>query len=438
MRPAFDLRKVPPTIYLALGIRLVGGLVFALAYATASGSIGERLEAIERWRAFEMGCEGAATLLLALGLIDLGRRQLEGARGLTIVAAILGTAGMAWWGYPLILQILDPHTAAGYEAVHTWMGRLVGVVLLTSAVLITIAADAWRRVLVAAIGLIFLQATAGWVPWIGELITAKLGHDYLVYLLYGLARTAAAATALLFIAGALAARGPELGPDPRAAVSGLQVARTGLWIRLVMAALAALAALATLGGRSPVTLRTVFVFAPALAVATALVFAIGIARAAAARLDGLPRWLLAVGVALVLWWTTIQLGQVIDGLAALRRDDDAGLAKTLGMFAIAGPVAANVGFALIGSGLVMWIRTRGDAAAIRAAERAAIGFVVLTAAGLGAQSFATHAHSFDGVVMMLVLGAAAMIAGLAALAGLLGRAAASLDAGPQLPTARVI
>ena len=127
-----SFRQIPPAIYLALAANLGGTLTSVTATLLASGDRGERFMAVRRWYLFDAGCDGAAIILLALGLAQLARRLTGRARALTLAGAYLGLVSLTWIAIRPALAILD----AGHQTerrVYEWGGGVTKVFVETLA-----------------------------------------------------------------------------------------------------------------------------------------------------------------------------------------------------------------------------------------------------------------------------------------------------------------
>lgn len=433
--PALSFRNIPPAIHVAFGVTLVGLLVVAIAMMLASGEGYERFKDMERWWLLDTGCNVAYSILLGLGLLELARRQVGPARTLAQIAACLGFVSLAWVLHRPLLAYFEPKGDT-LRLFYEWYSRVVGATLLSGVVVLTFAADAWRRVPIAAITLVVLGVTSYWVPGIGEAIREAIGDDPMVRQIYGLGRHAVHLAALLFVIAALAARGRDPAQDPHAAAAGLRLARGALVLRI--AAGIAIAALAV-GGRSEGAAKLLAFASPGIVVLTMVLLAIGLQRVAAAGLAGMPRLLLSLAAALTLWWSAIQLEQLSTLIGAMEDVYRAERAlQVLQWYSIAGPVVATLGLALVGSAIVAFASRRGDAELREAATGRTITFVVTTLISIWIQSRLTEAPSRDSALTMIVFAAIAALAGLAALVGLLGRAAVSIEATSGVPPARVV
>ncbi len=433
--PAFSFRRLPLAIYVALGVNVVGALVVLIATLRSSGESFRRYEAIQRWLTLDGGCDVAAAILLPLGLLELARRHTGSQRVLAQVAAGLGFANLSW----LLLQPLTLIFEPSFEtltAVYDWHGRGIGAIALAGAVLLTIAADAWRRVPIAAAGLIVIAATGPWVPGIGKTILGWIGDDLTSRQLYGIARLGVHVTALLFVLAALAAAGRDPVPEPRTAASSFRLARGMLLFRI--AAAMAVAAVATTGPSGDAARVAAFA-GPAVAVLTMIVFAIALQRIAGARVEGLPRLAFSLGAALTLWWGTIQFLQITALIGEMK--DPYPSEQTLEAaqwFSIAGPIAVTIALTLVGSAIASFARERGDDELRSVATGRTVAFLTTTLGSIGLQAWLADATTPGGALLTIMLGAIGAVLGLAILAGLLGRAAEAIERSPGIPSARVL
>jgi len=421
--------EVPPTLYIALGLQLVGTLTFLVANLAngASEFSMEIFEATYRWRLLEQACWAASSILLPLGFLELAKRCSGPPRALGIVAASLMFASVSWVPFQILVAWIQPQSPDIFD----WFGRLTGITSLATILLMTFAADAWRRVLPAAIVLLLLVCTSGWVPVIGHAI-GDLLHSWQVRTVYGSVRTVVYVGCYALIAGALAARG-HLAPDRRRGASGFRIARGALLFRLYAAAALVLAVLVAI--HSPEAGTLFVVGAPLVAVVTMLVFSIGLVRAAASNVDGIPRVRLALGAATSLWWLAIQVDQLME-LYDSSRGHDRTIDHTT-VFSIAGPIIATIGLGVVASGIAAFATRRGDATLASSLTARAAAFVVLSLVGIGVQSLGSVSMSAATAVTLVVLSIGLGIASLVVLAGVLRDAARLVERVP-VPAARIV
>lgn len=433
--PRFAFRNVPPVIYVAFALSTVGTIALALAMLLSSSNGRARFESLQRWWTLDLGCDAAAAILLALGLFELARRQTGPRRRLVQAGACLGLATLGWLAARPLIALAEPR-GDKLSTIYEWLGYGTSLFALAGVVLLAFGADAWRRVPAAAIALVLLGVTAYGIPLLGRAIMKHLGDHEAQRQLYGLGRLGVSIVATAFVAATLAADGRDPAPDPRAAAAGLRLARGVLVFRLVAAILIAMVMVV---GRSPSAAKFVAFAGPAVVVVTMVLFAVGLQRAAAARLDGMPRLLLAIAAALTLWWGAIQLDQLSSVLEILKHSYRSERAmQTLQHFSIIGPIAATIGLALVGTAISTFAARRGDSELRAYAYGRTVTFLVLTLSGVGLQAYLTKATSLSSLLMMVLLAATATIAGLLVLASLLLRAADAVEAEPGLPPARLV
>jgi hypothetical protein len=405
--PSRSFRQIPPAIYIALAAHVAGAIVLVIATWLASDNDTENILALRRWQLLYQGSNVVSAILLAIGLAQLAQRLTGRARVLTRIGAYLGLASLFWIATRPLLAVLDP-SFERTQLFYKCTSLVVSLVLVASAVLLTLGADAWRRAPVAAVLLVALYVTSYGIPVIGPAIADAFGTGPLPQQLQGLARLTLHTIALLPIAAALAARGRTPAPEPRVAAAGLRLARGVLLFRI---AAACVISVTLVGGRSPGAAKIVQLGGPVIIAITMLVLAIALLRAAGARVEGMPPAHLSLGAALALWWGTIQLEQASLLVQAMhdRYPREAALAASQ-WFSIAGPLAAALGLAVVGSAIAALARSRGDHPLRDAATSRTTFFLVVTLASIG----------------------------LGALIGLLDRGAEAITAEPELPPARLV
>lgn len=436
MKPAaLSFRNLPASIYLAAGLGFVGMLVYTVVFLTDSGEGIDRYTNTARARTFNLGCQYAQVLLYSCGLFALARRYTGSARPLAQTAAWLMFVGLSGPFVNLFVSIMRPADA---RSIFDGFNLIQGFVLLAASILLTIAADAWRRVPLAAAGLILLHVTAYAFPVIGRLINEALGNDHSTIRIYLLVREALSAT-MLFVAAALAAGGRDLPPDPQRAASGFAIAHTSLIVRLVAAISMALMGFAA---QSPGIAKLVLVIVPLVVIGTQIALALGVLRVDAANLPGMPRFRLALAAAGMFWFASLQLDQVVFIIDQLWRGGlDSEDLDELQMFSVIGPIVAAISLALIGSAIASFARNRGNQELASSATTRMFAFVALALGGIALQAFMLDAGSrgsAGSIVAVSLLAGAAGVAALVVLAGLLKLASEQMSAAPGIPPARIV
>jgi hypothetical protein len=406
----------------------------AVATAGAESPIA-RLADLQRWYLMRGGCAVVAAVLAGLGALELARRVTGRARTLTQLGAALWIASAAW---PLARAVVLA-SASGESAARAlpWVGAGLEVLALTGSVVVALGAGAWRRAPLAAAALVIADAASPGLPGVGALIFELVGLQPERLLALELARTLLSAAGLLGVAAALVRCGPPPAPDAAAAARGLLAARSALLFRV---AAAAILTPIVVTGRSEDVARAVGVAGPAIVVIAMAWLAIGLVRAASMRVAGLPAGRLVLGAALTLWWGAVQaqqltvIAQALRGPASVTRD----LIAVAQHFAILGPLVVTAGLALVASAIGALAAHRADAALREATAARASILVVATVASAGLQLQVPTAASLGVALGLVAIATGLAIAALVALVGLLGRAAAALEAEPSLPPARVV
>ncbi|HEY5934799.1 MAG TPA: hypothetical protein VIU61_09195 [Kofleriaceae bacterium] len=430
---AFSFRNLPASIYLAVGLTVIGSVVYSVAFLTSSAEGVERFHDVARVRMFNIGCQYAEVFLYSLGVMALARRYTGPARPLAQTAAWLMFISLGIPFSNMVLSIIEPRDPAGAADL---VGMVEGLVQLAATILLTIAADAWRRVLPAAILAILLHVTTYSFPIIGELITDAFAGDHTSLRIYYIFRSLLWGATMLFVAAALAAGGRDQPPEPDRAASGFAIAHVSLIIRLVTAATLAVLGFAAAG---PGVAKLILIGGPLVVIGTQIVLAIGILRVDAAGLPGMPRFRLAVAAAGMFWFSSLQLEQVTVMLSQLwdgdldRRDLD-----ELQMFSVIGPIVAAISLALIGSAIRTFATTRGNQELANSASSRTFAFVGLALGGIALQAFMFDARTASSLLVVALLAAAAGISALVILAGLLKRAAEQINDEPGIPPARIV
>ncbi len=436
--PAVSLRKVPASIYLALVVGFIGTLAYGLGFLFADGEGFDRHVNSERWRLLGQGCWFAEQLMLSLGLLELARRHLGTARVLVETAGWLLLLNLAW----SVVRVLLAVGKAGDDTelfVWEWMPRVVGLVTLAAMILLTIGADAWRRVPIAAVAMLLVQATGYWIPIVGKAIAGWI-DDETAGQIYFIAREGLAGVAMLFVAGALAAGGRELAAEPRRAASGFRLAHGALIARLVGGLLILVFVIAqTRSGADTLLVLA----APTVTIASMMLVALGLHRVASSAVDGLPRIPLYLAATAGLWWSGIQLEQVTLLYVGLQRElgGSEQIRRSVELFSTIGPVVLTVGLALAGSAIVAYAKNRGDHPFAQGASGRTVTFVVLSLASIALPSLTVLSKAGGAGLVgpaLIVFAAIAGIASLVVLAGLLKQTAGFVETSPGIPAARVV
>lgn len=424
-------RVTPPTRPYPIALLL--GLVVGVAGTLASAVASIWIEYSPRWQLFDIGCSGLAYLLSIYGLFDLSNRLTGQARSGLRIAASLFLVGMVWM---FLRPVVEAWLGASEKMFDVWQwgGRVVGLTAFAGTLAITIAADAWRRLPVAAVFAIIAALLTGWLPVVGEKLMQLLFDHRVVWRAFWPVREAAWAACILVMVLPLARSARPSVPDPLGAASGFRLAAAGLKVWLVGAIV--IAGMSIVMTKSPGTQKLILIGGPCLAIVALVLCGWGMLGGARARVDGLPRLAFCCGAGMVAWWAALAAQQTASLYASLGgdsfRSDDGWLDK----WTILGPLVAAAGMALVGTAISSLAQSRGDATFREAASLRTVLFVILMAGSVGLTTQIESA-SLGTQVALALAAAGTKIGGLIVLAGLFDRAARSLEQA-GLPTARVV
>lgn len=425
-------------------LALHGGAVLLLVLAALTGGDGGR------WSLAATAGSSAATALVGLGLLalaprlDAGRRAKVRAAAALLLAtqALSSTAG--WW---LAWADWEPAT-------WRWYFRAVAAGIVAAVVLLVLAAGAWRRRPLAAVALGLYAVSHAAIPGMSALLSEWLGDRVGAWRGYAAARGCLLVLGLGGVLAQLAAHARAALPEPRAAAAGFRLARNALWALVAAMFAAPMVTLVLLGAAPQLTqvlpadvtvarlLKLVLLAAPLIKLAAILALVVGLGRIAGAGLDAMPRWLLALGAASLLWVAGLELERFA---SMVRLDAQPGRARTvageLDQLTLAGPLAWALGLAVVAAAVMRYARRRDELLhSLLHVRRVLFGlgtaaFVLATARLTGAVA---GVETLRGALWMMALAAIGMLLALAALASALDRVAAQLDTGEALPAARVV
>ncbi len=431
--PGFSLRDVPAGIYLALGLSFASSVVVAVATAMQGERGPESYEALQRWWMLDGATFFAQSIVFSCGLFEVARRHTGTPRMLTQLAGGLLLTNLVWSLVGLVVTFVKPDN---FSTMYDWLGRGIGLFTLAGMIILTIAADAWRRVPLAAAGILLLQVTSSWIPLLGSALHKLLGESQTVWRVYGVGREAIASVALLFIVASLAAAGRPAIENRRAAVGGTRLAYGALWARVIGAiAFACLAGAAYSEGST----KFAVIGGIVLIVVTMLVLSLGVHQLAGSRVPGLPTFRLYVAAVILLAWVGLQVQQASALIQAMGHDygrDEA--VNTIGIFSVIGPLCAMFAIALVGSAFATYAATASGPALAREASARTIAFVALSLVSVGLQSLLVKAESRETLTLLALCAAAASVVALAILISVFKHAAQQLEAPRGVPAARVI
>ncbi|MEJ7601022.1 MAG: hypothetical protein WKG01_24165 [Kofleriaceae bacterium] len=419
-----------------MGLGVAGTLVVTIALLAASGEDYGRYGEARRALMFDGAAQSTQVILYSLGLFALAKRYVGAPRLLAQVAAWLMFAGLAWLVMNMVWNLFRP---AGAREAYKAVGLIQSLVLLAASILLTIAADAWRRVPVAAAGLIVLQLTSYSFPVIGELIGKAIDGDVLIQRLYITTREVLTGLSLLFVAGALAAGGRAQPENPAVAARGFRLAYGVLIARVLAAIYMVLVGFAAV--RSPETAKLLALTGPLVLIGTQLVLAIAIAWISVTRVDGMPRFRIGIAAAGLFWYAMLQLEglpELVRGLWGGYDGRYGGELRPTDMFSVVGPIVSILSLALVGSAIISFASQRANAQLGTAATSRTVGFVVVSLSAVALPSFVSAIRTPSSSLMLaLMIGVGGVVA-LLLLTGLMRKASEAVEALPGIPAARVV
>ncbi|MDQ3367145.1 MAG: hypothetical protein M3680_17115 [Myxococcota bacterium] len=418
---------IPAALFVGLAVGVLADLVrLVLGLASMSGT---------RWHVFTLGAPVAEYLLVSLGLLELARRCTGRAHTLLRVAATLTLVTLIWVvAYPFINAVVGRNETV--FAIFRWSHVALGALATAVAICVAAAARGFTRAPVAAWMAVLAVLARGWVPYVTDGLHEWLWQHRMIELLYWSTIGTLGAAGLLGLAATLVRDGVGPAQDPDEASAGFRQAAGALRFRIVAALALAVFTVAML--RSQGAAKIVMFGGPLIVLATMVICAVGFLRASRSWVDGLPRFRLAVGAAITMWWVGVHLHQ----LGALYSGLDGGIwgatQELLSSWSVLGPLLATAGLALVGSAISTFAAARANDELREAASVRTVLTVILFASSVGIQSQLFKASTVNGFVVLSFVAAGAGIAALVSFLGLLTRAADAMHASPTLPAARVV
>jgi hypothetical protein len=436
------LRKLPPTLLVALALEVVSCVVFALYSMLISPGWSNSMGLAHTGLAIATGVLGVA------GVLELARGTTGRTSAGLRVAAVGFALGIAYALWPLVL-VFDWHLSAYYEPVLYWGGFAVNAVPVIGVAIAVF--DRNRRA--AILGLIVLLVAEPLPPiaetiysWIRDSPKAQVGLEtgqrlVVVFLLFMLVRLVAAG---------------EPARVPHTASAGLRMVATALWLRVIAAVSYAGLKLIFMVMQMPgealfgiVKLAKVSsVAVGAISVAMIARGALSASRAGIAELRRMPLVLAAGGAAWCLGVTLEQLPYVyrtvyggheelFSGMFVYRAPDYTAEEYTTALSVVM-PLIATGAMVVIATAIARFAARRGLEGLRREAVSKGMGYAALALTSIGIQQWLVPgAHSLDSAAY-LMLAAGCALAGAAMMARLCALAADSLTGEPGLPQAKVI
>ena len=428
------MKKLPPALVCGLAIRIVAALGLGVArLLTSADSFPVR---------FFLASDGlyvAADVLALVGFLELASRTSGRVRtGLNIaaVASALGLLDTVFW---LCVDYFQPH--------GSWIGTLGEYTWFALALMLVagVAVAASVRSPKAAIAGILVELVCNPVPPLANRMWHGLSSYKLsISLMHGL-QLAQAITVVVLVM--FAADDREPARSPQAAVDGLRVIASALWLRVIAAVgVAGLTLLLMLGhaGEGALGVLKLAMISGAVINLISLAMlargAIGVLGAAVAEL---PSWPIAACAAGTLWCLGVALHQLpytYRMLYGSHESDSFGFLPDAQQYvqalALAVPLVATAAIAVIATAIAGFASRRGLEQLRAEAQGKGFGFVALMLGTVAVQQWLVpKADSLGGFAFMTLLAAGAGLAATVMMARLCTRAADSVHAEPGLPTA---
>jgi len=432
-------RNIPLPFFLGL-VFGVYGTVAQVASWTRDAEFSDFI----RWRLFDQGCNIVELVLVTYALFALANRLTQMERRATQIAAWASTVTLCWI---VVAPVLSVWLGDGdhADAIQRWGYRVSGGAVLATTIAISIASKAWVRSPIPAIFAVIACLLSGWLPILGEELGRFMGDHETFAKAFWPGREIVWVLCMLAMVAKLSHDAAEPAPDQRATATGFRRASSALRFRIVAALVVACASMVPMLGIPVPT--AVAIGAPAIVILSMIACAWGILDVERGRLPGMPRFRLALGAALVVWWAGVQLQQLVSVYAAAGTERRASYFSDEAWFtawSMIGPLVGAFGLMLVGSAITSFAVKRGDEALRLAASTRTMLFVILALAGVGLSILLGQlmgdrlARSGGDTLLLVALAAAgASLGSLVALAGLCSRAAKAVEQTPGLPTARV-
>lgn len=376
--------------------------------------------AMWRWSVFDYGCSFAQAVVLPYLIFGLRHRVPVRARGPVVIAAALFAVAALWVvGRPILQGVMG--SGDTLWAVYKWGFRVFGAAMLGATIAFTIAARAWTRVPLAAIGAVLATLAMGWLPYFDEKLWDFIFEHNLFARAYWPLRETMWVGSMIAIAHSLAKDSAPTAPDPALAVRSLRRGAIGIAVLAAGGVVTAFAALA----REGADLKPMLLGGPALAVAGSLVCASALFDLERARLEGIGRTLLALGALAIVWWAGVQVERTSWLYAELAGKETYVGEAGLGVWLVLGPIIAAGGL-LVAAIAAVGARASGQLGT----SHIALYVMAQSIAGLGQMVSGTERTM---TLTIVLLGAA----GYATTAHLFSRLASAIEHTPGLPIARI-
>jgi len=432
------MKKLPPTLVLALAIEVVSIFVFGLRHLFVSPD-GYSIAA-------SLASTGMAVATYALGVSGFlemawrstGRTSL----GLRVAAVgfLLGLADIVLWA---AFSYFQPHwSPETIGRIQQWSWFAINLVPVLGLVIATF--DRNRRA--AVIGLVVLLIADPLPPlarpmfgWFGDSWRAMIGLENGLRLVEVI---------VLFVLVRLVAEG-EPARDPHAATAGLRRIASALWLRVIAAvSVASLTLMLMLGspGEGAVGIVKLAMLAGAVINAiSVMMMAQGAVAASRRAVADLPRTPLAIGAAAAAWCAGVAFAQLPYTFRLLYGDhddysfDSHGTQEYVQALALAMPLVATGAIAAVAAAIGGFAGRRGLEQLRTEAQGKGASFVGLMLASIAVQVWLLpKADSLGSFALMTIVAAGCALGATVQMARLCALAADSLHTEPPLPTAKVI
>jgi hypothetical protein len=430
------MKKLPPTLLLALGLEIVVAIVFAVWFIEQPiGSNSLRMN-----MAYDAAIVVSSVLGIA-GLLELARRTTgRESLGLRIAAGgyAIGLAIMAFWQGVVYFQ---PHWDSDtYDVIGRWAWFVADVLPILGVAIA--CSQRHRTAALAGLGVLLVgvplpplaRSMYGWIGgWKAAIALQHTLH-------------AGVTLAVLVLAARLA--GGESPRAPDAATAGLRTVAIALWLRVIaavtVAGLTLLMVVGKAGEGSAGILKLAMMSGAIVSAISLILFARGALGAARSGIADLPRWPFVASAAGTLWCLGVGLYQLPYTYRMLYSSqyDDAFAGNTqdiLQALSLAVPLVALGAIAIIATAIAGFAARRGLDQLRAEAQGKGTAFVLLMLTSVGVQSWLLPDAGSVGSFGMFTL--AASVAALVAtvqMARLCALAADSLHAEAPLPRATVV
>jgi hypothetical protein len=432
------MKKLPPTLLVALAIEVVSILVFGIR---------EMLASPESWSiSINLASTGLAVTTYVLGIagfLELAGRTTGRTRAglqLAVAGFGLGLANMVFWH---VFVYLQPHwDPATIGRVQQWGWFAVNLVPVLGVVLASWDRD--RRA--AVLGLVALLI-ADPLPPLAQPLYGWIGHSWkaMVGLENGLRLVE---VIVLFVLACKVAQGePARAPDT--ASEGLRTIASALWLRVIaavsVAGLTMMLMLGAPGEGSFGILKLAMLAGAAINAISMLMMTRGALAASSGGVADLPRTPLAIAAAGAVWCLGValyQLPYLYRMLYGNHDDYSFGSHDTQGYvqaLALTAPLVATGAFAVVAIAISGFAARRGLEQLRAEAQGKGAGFVGLMLASVGIQAWLLPKADGLGTFAAMTVGAAlCALSSTVMMARLCALAADSLHAEPGLPPAKVV